>query len=363
MKILLVVTGLGMGGAEHIVVNLADSFYSKGYHVKIAYLTGDVIVLPENPNIEIIPIELESLKDFPKAYVRLRNVIMNYRPDIVHSHMFHSNLISRLLRLTTDIPKLICSSHSTNEGGKLRMLAYRYTDKLADISTNVSQAAVDVLVAKGAFPSGRIVKVVNGINTNKFQFDSQSRQRIREDLNLDDDIKMLLAVGRLDHQKDYPNLLNAIKLLAESRKDLKLFIAGDGPQKNTLIQLAEELNIQKFVKFLGIRRDIPSLMSASDTFVLSSAWEGFGLVVAEAMACERVVVATDCGGVKEVVGSQNNGFIVEPKNSKALSDKLLLTLNLNKEERKILGANARKHIMDNFSLEANVAAYLNLYNS
>ncbi len=109
-----------------------------------------------------------------------------------------------------------------------------------------------------------------------------------------------------------------------------------------------------------MRHDIPALMSACDIFVLSSSWEGFGLVVAEAMATERVVVATDCGGVSEVVGSE--GFLVEHSNSVLLTQALVRALSLSNEERTNLGVNARKRIVDNYSLSANVDTYLKLYN-
>lgn len=359
MKVLFVITGLGMGGAEHVVSNLADELVKLGHDVKIVYLTGEVMVSPKNSDIELISVGMDSQKDFLKAYFKLRRVVKAFKPDVVHSHMFHANTISRLLRLTTNIPKLVSSSHNTNEGGRSRMLAYRLTDKLVTISTNVSQEAVDILVNKGAIKSGRMVSVVNGIDTSYFRFDNDARKMKRIELGIVDK-KIILAVGSLTLQKDYNNLLNAIALLKRDRDDFKLFIAGDGTLKTELMTLTKKLNIEDSVEFLGICRDIPTLMSASDIFVLSSAWEGFGLVVAEAMATERVVVATDCGGVSEVVGSE--GFLVKPNNSSFLSETLNKALNLSNEERSNIGMNARKHIVDNYSLSANVEAYLSLYN-
>jgi len=355
----MVITGLGMGGAEHVVANLADELVKLGHTVKIAYLTGEVIVSPKSPEIELISIGMNSPKDFFKAYVKLRGVVNKFKPDVVHSHMFHSNIISRLLRLTISVPKIVSSSHNTNEGGRLRMLAYRSTDKLANISTNVSQEAVNTLVQKGAVKSGRMISVVNGIDTNQFYFNRDTRTKKRAELHITNQ-KVVLAVGRLNHQKDYHNLLNSIFLLKEQRQDFKVLIAGDGPLREELTLLAKKLEIVSFVEFLGIRRDIPDLMSASDVFVLSSAWEGFGLVVAEAMACERVVVATDCGGVSEVVGSE--GFLVEPNNNILLAQALDKALDLGDEERSNIGASARERIIDNYSLSANVEAYLKLYN-
>ena len=120
--------------------------------------------------------------------------------------------------------------------------------------------------------------------------------------------------------------------------------------------LALSLDILDVVDFLGVRMDIPALMSAADVFVLSSAWEGFGLVVAEAMACERLVVATDCGGVREVVGPY--GHLVPPSDSKALCGALEAALNVSEAEYKTIGDCARKRIFDNFSLELNYSFFL-----
>ena len=347
-----------MGGAEHVVVNLADALVARGHQVKIAYLTGEALVLPKNKSIEVVAIGMQGKAGFLSAYFKLRKLVKNFKPDVVHSHMVHANLISRLLRLTVKIPKLICTAHNANEGGKLRMLAYRMTDRLASISTNVSQEAVDEFIAKGAVKQGRMLAIPNGIDVNIFSYDGHTRDVIRNALGINNK-KMILAVGRVDTQKDYPNLLQAIQLLAQQRDDFKVFIVGDGPLKAELNLLVKTLNIGDFVEFLGIRRDVPALMSAADLFILPSAWEGFGLVVAEAMACERVVVATDCGGVKEVVGS--NGFLVQPKKSTLLADSLNSALSLSELERSEIGAAARQRVVDRFSLDANVDSFLRLY--
>lgn len=349
-----------MGGAEHVVVNLADALSERGHQVKIAYLTGEALVLPRSLEVEVISIGMSSSKDVLKAYVKLRALVKKMKPDVVHSHMYHSNLLARLLRLSINVPKLFCTSHSKKEGGQLRMLAYRFTDKLADISTNVSQEAVDSFVQRGIVKPNRMITVANGINTQQFYFDRNARTIKRQELKIDG-IKVILAVGRIHQAKDYPNLLNAIVSLKGMRQDFMVLIVGDGPLREEMTSLAESLGVTDFVRFLGIRRDIPALMSASDVFTLSSSWEGFGLVVAEAMACERVVVATDCGGVKEVVGSK--GFLVEPRNTELLAIELNKALNLSVAERSTLGSAARQRIIDNYSLDANVEAYLELYSS
>ena len=361
MKILFVITSLGIGGAERQVLNLADSLSAMGHQIQIAYLTGPARLMPKNPNIKVVPISIsKSPFRFARGYLRLRRLISDFKPDVVHSHMVHGNLLARVVRLTTKIPKLICTAHSTNEGGRLRMYAYRLTDFLADIFTNVSKEAVDAFEAKGAAPPGRMLVVYNGIDTQKFSPDSAERESLRNRFAVGSD-KIILAVGRLSKPKDYPNLVNAFKNISRKAENIKLWIIGDGPLRESIESLVAELDLRERIMFLGTlhENDIPNFMCAADVFVLSSAWEGFGLVVAEAMATEKVVVATKSGGVKEVVG--NCGFLVPPQNSEALAYALEKALCMPPERAKILGEKARQRIIEKFSLDSAVDRWLEIY--
>jgi len=355
----MVITGLGMGGAEKVVTSLADQLVEKGHEVVIAYMTGEALVVPKNNNIKLINLEVNSAKNLYSAYFKLRKLITDFKPDVVHSHLVHANILCRMLRLTTSVPRLISSAHNTNEGGRMRMLAYRLTDKIADISTNVSDEAVEAFVEKKSVPSGRMLTLHNGISTNEFVFSEQARIEVRNELEISEDQQLILAVGRLSEQKDYPNLLSAISTLSIKYPNIKIAIVGNGPLLGMLKKNVAKLGLEDRVRFLGIRGDIPSLMSAADFFVLSSAWEGFGLVVAEAMACKRVVVATDCGGVREVLG--DTGFLVPPKDSTALAAALNQALILNTDERLRLGEQARQRVSQYYSLNIATEKWLRLY--
>ncbi|MCD9544488.1 glycosyltransferase [Photobacterium carnosum] len=360
MKILLVITGLGMGGAENLVVNLADKYVDQGHEVVITYAFGDAIVTPKNENIKLVCLGVSHYSDFLSAYFKLTKLVKEFKPDIIHSHMIHANLLSRLVRLTTKVPRLVCTAHSINEGGRLRMFAYRITDNLADISTNVSQEAANKFIQLGAVPAKKMRTVLNGIDTNTFMFSTEKRIKYRKRFGLNDKDKLIVAVGSLNLPKDYPNLLNAVSIIVANNLNVKVKIVGDGPLKDKLLQLVDELNLTDVVEFIGINRDIPGIMSASDLFVLSSSFEGFGLVVAEAMSCERPVVATDCGGVKEVVG--NVGKLVAPENSDDLAKGIIEVLSKPEQELLRLGKQGRQRILDEYSLDFVVEQYMNLYN-
>lgn len=358
MKILYVITGLGVGGAENVVINLADKAKSLGHEVTIAYLTGRVELAPNDKEISLISLGITNYKDFFKAISRLRKLIQQLNPDIVHSHMVHANILSRLVTLFVSIPRLVCTAHSTDEGGPARMLAYRLTDRLADITTNVSIEAVQVFERKGAVPKNKMLAVANGIDTTRFVKDFSLRQSIRNELNLGNTFT-LLAVGRLEPPKDYLNLLQALRLVLEQGKSAHLLIAGSGSEESKLKIFANQLDLTNHITWLGIRKDVESVMNAADLFVLSSAFEGFGLVVAEAMSCEKVVVATDCGGVREVVGAPE--LLVPPKDAELLARKIISVMEKSEAERAALGKSLRERVVDNYSFNKMFEEYMNLY--
>lgn len=362
MRILLVITGLGMGGAEKVVTSLADAMTAKGHDVRIAYMTGDALVLPTHANVQVVSLGMVNKTDVVVALFKLRKLINDFQPDVVHSHMLHANIMARLVRLLTPVQRLITTAHNINEGGRWHMLAYRLTDALSDISTNVSAEAVAAFVQAKAVRQERMLALHNGIDTDNFIFCAEARMRVRQALQIKENGKLILAVGRLHEQKDYPNLLHAFAQLPVSAVNgvpHQLCIAGQGPLRASLEALTVKLDITDRVRFLGIRQDVAALMSAADVFVLSSAFEGFGLVVAEAMACERVVVATDCGGVREVVGEA--GYLVKPKDAKVLALALLTALQLTADESSALGRSARQRVIDHYSLDSVIDKWLQLY--
>lgn len=358
MNILYLITGLGGGGAEKVVVDLAIRMTDLGHQVKIAYLKGEVVVRPNTDHIELIYLGLESLKNGKLAYNNYKDLLDRFEPDVVHAHMVHANIFARIARKFIPIPKLICTAHNSNEGGKLRMLAYQFTNNLSDLNTNVSEEATQSFIKMRAFGSDAIT-IYNGINLEKFK-----NKKIDHDLYLKqfDSVhhKIILAVGRFNQQKDYPNLLNAIAYLKKiSSYKFKVLIAGDGEDRAQIEILIHELNLSEYVILLGRRDDIPELMVCADFFVLPSAYEGFGLVVAEAMACETFVVATDCGGVKEVMGGY--GLLAPPQNSQFLAEQLHTAMNMSTIDTNENNKKALHHVQQNFDFNKIIQQWLEIY--
>ena len=364
MRILYVITGLGLGGAEKVVCDLADQMSNLGHQVKIAYLTGEILVRPKNVNVDIVFLRLNAGSQLYKSSKNYKKLIQDFQPDVVHAHMVHANLFARLCRFFAKTPRLICTAHSNNEGGRLRMCAYRLTHNLADITTNVSQAASQNFENLGAVPQGGILTTYNGIDLNYFNKSKYEFNEIRSNLGVDASTTIFLAVGRFHAAKDYPNLLKAFSIYLQHQEkvdNLKLYIAGDGDEQARLElkALIEKYNLNNNVNLLGRREDIPALMSVANFFVLSSSYEGFGLVIAEAMACNTFVVATDCGGSAEIMG--DTGILVPPQNSEALAEALKEAMNKTPLEIQENNLKARQRVEELFSLEKSVENWLKIY--
>ena len=351
MKFLYVITGLGVGGAEKVVCDLADQMILKGHDVKIVYLTGSVLVKPISSRVELLPLHLNSASNIFCASRKYKKIIRDFSPDVIHSHMIHANIFARLNHLSFKYIRLICTAHNSNEGGQLRMLAYKYTNFLSDLNTNVSQEASESLISKGAFNKNNLITVYNGIDLNKFNF-------FNKDKNSNE--LSFLSVGRFNKQKDYPNLFQAISILKNTiNKEVKFYIAGDGELRPQLEQLIVDLGISDYVVLLGKRSDIPTLLNKADYFILSSRHEGLPTVVIEAMACGTFVIATDCGGSAEIMG--DTGILVPPQNSEALAEALKEAVNKTALEIQENNLKARQRVEELFSLEKSVENWLKIY--
>lgn len=360
MKILLAVTSLGVGGAERLLTALADQYVASGHEVMLVRFHGEAELTPSDSQVRLENLAMRrSPLGVLAAMWRFRRLVRAFRPDVVNSHLVHTNILTRLLRLVTPMPRLISSAHNTNEESRVRMLAYRLTDRLAELSTNVSPEAVEAFEQQGAVRSGRMIAIDNGINTQKFIFDATARQRVRRELGIIESTPLLLAVGRLWEPKDYPSLLRAFSKFQVLDSAPRLVIVGGGPLRNELESMADTLGISDRVSFLGVRHDVQALLSACDVYVMSSAWEGLPMVILEAMASQRLIVATDCGGIRTVLGE--TGIVVPTGDSAALGKAMESALSLGLEQRERLGAAARERVIEHYSLAATAERYLAVY--
>jgi glycosyltransferase involved in cell wall biosynthesis len=360
MRIVYVLTSLGMGGAERQVLALAMRMAERGHSVALMVLRPRLN--EEWPtSLNVVHLDMRrNLLSVIASLVRGRRFLKHFRPDLVHSHSFHANFVARLLKVLVPAPVVLSTVHNVNEGGRGRMLAYRLTDGLSRRTTAVSTAVMERFVQLKAVLQQKCVVMKNGIDTAEFSPNAARRTQMRLTMEVTSEFIWLTA-GRIVPAKDIPNLLRAFRLVRAARPDAQLWIAGDGNAKGVkrASGFVVESNSLDQVRWLGLRRDLPALLDAADGFVLASAWEGMSLVVGEAMAMEKPVVATDVGGVRELVGDA--GVIVPPGDSEALTGAMLGLMLKPAEEREKLGHAARDRIATQFSMDGRVDEWQALY--
>jgi glycosyltransferase involved in cell wall biosynthesis len=350
-------TSLGMGGAERQVVALAERMKARGHAVALILLRERQ---PEEwpTTVDLVCLEMRKTPaSFLAGLLRARRWQRDFRPELIHSHVFPANMAARLLKIS--LPAAVLSTvHNVYEGSWPRMLAYWLTDGLSRRTAFVSQAAADRYARLQVVPARKASVLTNGIDLAEFAPSAERRALIRAQMGVREEY-IWLAAGRIVPAKDFPNLLRAFARVRGEIPEARLWIAGEALGAGSEAIQAQAAELGTSVRWLGLRRDMPELLDAADGFVLASAWEGMPLVVGEAMAMEKPVVATDVGGVRELVGEA--GVILPAKSPEALAEAMLEMMRSTPEARGALGRAARERIAARFSIDAKADEWEALY--
>jgi glycosyltransferase involved in cell wall biosynthesis len=368
-KLMLVVTTLSLGGgAEAQVIDMALGLKRRGWAVEIVSLLDPE---PPVPNFAGTGIRVHSLGmrrgvADPCAVLRLRAIVKQSRPDVVHSHMTHANLLARAARPFARMPVLINTLHGykmysvKSNSSALRELAHRATDRLSDMTTVVCQAAADRYAKLKVAPKGKLLMMPNGIRTATYKPNAELRAEERRKLNLQDEF-VWLAAGRLEMVKDYESMLRAFASALDSNPWQTLLIAGEGSLREALEQSAHSLGIGDNVRFLGYRSDVCDLMRAADAFVLSSIFEGMPLALLEAGASELPIVATRVGGNAETMVEGKSGFLVPARNHVELGRAMRSVVTMTEEERHAMGREGGAFVRGKYCLDVILDQWEELY--
>ena len=240
---------------------------------------------------------------------------------LLHTHEYKSSLLGRLAARRAHVP-WIASDHGLFTRGSWPKRFYRKLETLAlrdaDAILVPSEFQRRKLLATG-IPAERVIVVPHGLDVASFLSHANSRSATRQALGLAGDEPVLLAVGRLELVKGHRYLLQALPALLASYPRLRLWVAGEGTLHTQLTEQAAALGITDRVSFLGYRDDVPSLLDACDVVVLPSLEESFGMVVLEALAAGKPVVATQVGGIPEIMTGSENGWLTPPADSDTLA--------------------------------------------
>jgi glycosyltransferase involved in cell wall biosynthesis len=344
-----------------VVVDLAIELRARGWAVAVLSMIEPTHHLDalKAADVEVATLGMTRGRPTPGALIRYAAFVRSWRPDVVHSHMVHANLLARIGRVFAPRVPVVCTIHSITEGRRWREIAYRLTDPFASATTAVSSAAAERYVRVGAVPRGRMAVIPNGLARSRQVAPVGARDAVRSAVKAEGNFLWVTA-GRLVAEKGHEMLLRAFDALRLVRPHVSLAIAGDGPERQALNRLAVELGLGQAVQLLGERDDVPTILAAADGFVLSSHWEGLPMVLLEAAWQGLPIVSTDVGGCRQVA-SPELGAVLTESSAAALTDGMLRIMDLSAAERARIGQQLRDHVRSEFDMNAIVERWEGLY--
>jgi len=363
IRTLHLITELGTGGAQTALSRLLQHADRRGFEPTVACLyngSGSAAERIRQLGITVSDLGM-SAKWRADAVCRLYGVLRRERPTILHTWMYHANVIGRLVGRLARVPVIISSRRNVFIGGGFRELVNSVTSPLADRVVTVCDAAREAELARARVPPSHVITIHNGIDVPiRDTTDQRGGIHARRSLGISPEAHVIGSVGRLHPQKDFGTLIAAMKLVKEGDADARLLIVGDGPCRESLERRTARLDLAEDVIFAGDRSDISSLLAAMDVFALASRWEGLPNAVLEAMACGLPVVATGVGGTPELVQDGSTGRLVSPQDPQAMA--AVLTEVLSSEQiRTEMGKAGRARAKEHFSIQEMVRRTEALY--
>lgn len=372
IKVLHVITGLSTGGAEMMLYKLVSKMDRSCFDIYVVSLT-DIGIVGEKIQKLGIPVVSIGMKRGWKGFFsfsgffKLLKIVKKYKPDVIQTWMYHSDLIGGLVGKILKIP-VIWNIRQSNLSSKYNKKTTIWTAKICAKFSKIlpkkiiccSYASKDVHSNLG-YDENKMVVIPNGFDLNVFSPNKQAREKVRRELGVDDKVIIVGLAARFDPQKDHKNFFEAAKIIHQIYPDVHFLLCGDGInwKNEKLKEWIEKSGVKNVTCLLGRRDDMKDIYNAIDILSSSSYGEGFPNVIGEAMACGVPCVVTDVGDSAVIVG--DTGLVVPPKNPKALAQSMKKMIEVGKEKREGLGMKARDRIMDNYSIEKVVKEYEKLY--
>jgi len=363
-KILFVIGQLGIGGAERQLVYLASHLDKSRYEVLVCSLSAEAPLCPllENSGIPTVILPQVMHPDLTRPF-KLYHLIKSFQPDLIHSYLFVANTWSRIVGSMQNIPVILSERSSEPKKPFFITEINRLLSPLGTCVIANSQAGAHRIIQNKEFDPKKVFVIHNGLPLDNYlSLSNNNKHRLCAELGLSEQSRMIGIIARLSFPKNHKLLFDAFQLIQEQYKDIYLLCIGDGPLRDELNIYARKLGIQDSVIFTGIRNDIPECLSMLDVLVLPSLWEGLPNVILEAMAAKCPVIASDVGGVKEVITDGVTGWLTRPGDKYQLAEKIyfVLTNPSHVEKVKIL---ANNFVMQNFSIDRMVAETEKIYES
>ena len=366
IKILHILGSTVRGGTETMTARLITNMGSE-FHNEVCFLSreGPIGSELEQKGVKVYYLPLTNPWVIPIVALRLYHLLRRNRYDILHLYGLKANLLGRILGKLSGYRRILGGLRSIYPSGlkkKWVLWIDRLTFGLSLGYVSNSQAAIDFLISHG-YNRRKFWLIHNGIDTKPFYRRSAEEKRaVKQGYDLPLNKPIITCVANFRPPKGHEYLIQALHELKNEGLDFITLLVGDGPLREKLERLVREIGLEERVRFLGSkdREEIPKILAITDIFVLSSLWEGLPTAIIEAMAAGCPVVATAVGGTPELVIDGETGFLVYPRDARALAQKIKFLLQ-DQSLRERMGKDGTQRVKEHFSMERMVQEYEALY--
>lgn len=356
IKILYLIEGLGIGGAEQLLLTTLKYLNRDKFSLVVYCIgkNGKIANEIEALDIKVTPLNEKMCLWNLGAVFGLLKIFREEKPYIVHTHLFYANYFGRIAAVLARIPVVIITEHGAHSSFK--KFYHHWIDFILSLFSNkiiaVSDSVRRYLIEHSLIFNRKIKVIYNAVDFDKFErrIGQSNRLLMRRKLGFDQADFLIGCVSKLSACKGQHFLIEALCEIKKSFPQIKLCMVGwdTGSFQEQLENLAEAKGVIENVSFLGGRDDIPEILGAFDLFVLPSLSEGFGLSLIEAMYTGLPVVATRRDGILEIIDDRRDGLLVPPADSGALAARVIELLN-DSNAREALGRNAKEKVEKLFS--------------
>lgn len=371
-KIVHIISNLDLGGAQILLFDILNCLKRKN-DLEISVITIDSGYFVKkfiDSGINVINLNEKGLIN-PGIYFKLRKLLKELDPDIVHTHLNKADFYGRIAAKHSRVPIIFSTCHNystTHTSANINKKSI--FDRIDDIVINYSDSSLiaisklvyQYLVNRDSGYKNKTETIYNGLNTDKQKYilSEMERDLFRNELKLKKTDFIILISGRIEKQKGHLFFLKSAKNFILNNPDIKILILGEGSLRTELENFINENSMHDQIRFLGFKEDTEKFIEISDLICVPSLWEGFGLVIIEAMIKGKLVLASNTGGIPEIIENNVNGLLFETENKNDLSEKLNYIYK-NKTKFESIKKNAIECVKSKFDIMKNSENYYRLY--
>jgi len=367
--IIWMIDSLGPGGAEQLMPAILKNLKQTGFNIRICALqirAGNPIASDlERLGLPVDLVPIPNLRQ-PFNLFRILRYLRLHRPQLLHTQLEFADILGTVAAKLLGIPS-VSTVHTLDifpekksAWGRMK-LRWFLLGKFCDRVIAVSEKTRLHYLQSGGLQPDKVITLYNGVDISRFKnTDASQAAKTKQALRLPLNSRVIITIAVLREPKGIQFMIEALPAILEQFPDVHYLIVGDGEYSAALTELVTALAIKNHVTFAGHRTDIPDLLACSDIFVLPTLKDALPTVLIEALAAERPIVASDVGGVPEIIENGVNGLLVASGDPSKLAEACLRLLKDNELSRQIVLAGS-KTVQQRFNIDAQIEQLSRMY--